>query len=216
MNHIFGFTIDASHIGCLLACLYLFTSLFGFLCVRVSGNCYRKSLLCSRIFPNLKQNKHHHIVLFCSWCACVFFVLFASTANIFSIICIILYRRNCSVYSLSSMRTGADKFLELLNRSIYFSMCSFPITHSLSVWLLICTTYHIAYPCLSSIFPLCCCFFPSANVQRYRITYSIIRAVRYNEINSPTQWEFDQKQSNRKIPRNCMITNHHRQRGEIW
>lgn len=103
---------------------------------------------------------------------------------------------------------------------LYIPMCSLPLSHSLSVWLFIFTTYHIAYPCLSFIFPLCCCcccyFFPSVNVQRYRITYSIIRAVRYNEINSPTQWEFDQKQSNQKIPRNCMITNHHRQRGEIW
>lgn len=131
---------------CLPACLYLCTSLDGSLCLwklLPKNHCHAAGFF--RIW-----NKTNIITLFYFvvdvMCVrvCFFFVLFASTANIFSIICIIVYIVEIAVvYSLSSMRTGADKFLELLNRSIfYISMC-FP-SHSLPIPFG-CSSYHIPY-----------------------------------------------------------------------
>lgn len=117
MNHIFGFTIDASHIGCLPASIYLAVHLFlfGF---SVSGNCYRKSFAMQPDFSELKQNKHHHIVLFC--CCCCFFMFCLRRQQTYFPLYASFSVKICSVFT--NMRTGADKFFEFCWTTLSLSL----------------------------------------------------------------------------------------------
>lgn len=126
----------------------------------------------------LKQNKHHHIV---------FFDASSSTANIFSFYMHIFFGLQYPFRVFPF--TLAPRCVLPIN----FSKLKIARNWIVSLYSNISAIFHYAF---------------SLGMCRDIRLHGIIRAVRYNEINSPTQQNISTKnRKQRKLHGNCMITN---------